>query len=173
MNSPAPKPYVVPGFEQLYDYRARLLDRLEQQPAEFASVLAAIPEPEWHTRQDDRGRSLHHIAAHVRDLETLALLPRIRNILTEERPVLDAYPSHHWADDLYDPHEPMAALLTQWSRARAEMVQRLRPLDAAGWTRLGFHPPSGARTLQWWAERTYGHVREHLDKVRSARLASG
>jgi hypothetical protein len=161
----ANRPTVVPGFEQLYDYRARLLDRLEQQPAEFARVLAAIPEPEWHTRHDRLHRSVHHIAAHVRYLETLAFLPRLRAILAENNAPLIAYPTHHWADAFYNPAEPMAVILTELSRARAEMVQSLRPLDAAGWTRVGFHPPSGARTLQWWAERSYSHAREHLDTL--------
>jgi hypothetical protein len=170
MNPSSSRPQPVPGFEQLYDYRARLLDRFEQQPAEFAAVLAGIPEPEWRTRQDERGRTLHMIAAHVRFLETLAFMPRIRAVLNEENPNLVAYPTHHFADERYDPDEPMAAILEEWSHTRAEIVQWLRPLDAAGWTRLGFHAPSGERTLQWWVERTYAHAREHLDEIRGARL---
>ena len=165
------RPAVVPGFEQLYDYRLRLLDRLEQQPAELAKVLAAIPAPEWHTRRDALGRTVHHIAAHVRHLETLAFLPRIRHILAEDTPTLTAYPTHHWADALYDPAEPLPAILTELSQARAEMVQSLRPLDGAGWTRVGFHPPSGARTLQWWAERALNHAREHILTIREAAAA--
>jgi hypothetical protein len=159
------RPAVVPGFEQLYDYRARLLDRLEQQPAEFARVLAAIPAADWQARRDDLGRTIHHVVAHVRFLETLAFLPRIRAILDDDNALLIAYPTHHWADEYYDPAEPMPAILTEWSRARAELVALLRPQAAAGWTRTGFHPPSGARTLQWWAERAYNHAREHLDSL--------
>ena len=166
---PESTPAVVPGFEQLYEYRARLLDRLEQQPAEFAAVVAAIPALEWHRRQDALGRSVHMLAAHVRFLETLAFYPRIRSILDEDYPDLTAYPTHHWADDLYDANEPMAAILQQWSRARAEIIQWLRPLDGAGWNRAGFHPPSGARSLQWWAERAFNHARDHLDSIRVAR----
>lgn len=162
------RPPAVPGFELLFDYRARLLDRLEQQPAELAQVIAAIPAPEWRLRCDQLGRSVHQIAAHVRALETLAFLPRIQRILTEDSPELVAYPSHHWADEHYAPDEPMTEILTEFSRARAQMVAWFRPLDAAGWTRAGFHPPSGARTLQWWAERSLNHAREHLESIRSA-----
>lgn len=168
----ASRPPAVPGYEQLYDYRARLLDRLEQQPAELAQVIAAIPAPEWHVRRDGLGRTVHHITAHVRALETLAFLPRIQRILTEDSPELVAYPSHQWADELYDPNEPMTEMLTEFSRARAQLVAWFRPLDAAGWTRVGFHPPSGARTLQWWAERSLNHAREHLESIRTA-LAPG
>lgn len=166
-------PPVVPGFEQLFDYRARLLIRLEQQPSELARVIAAIPEPEWQVRRDMLGRTIHHIAAHVRSLETLAFLPRVHRILTEADPELIAYPTHHWADAHYDPAEPMTSILTEFSRARAQMVAWFRPLDPAGWTRAGFHPPSGARTLQWWAERSYNHAREHLESIRTAPAPGG
>lgn len=162
-------PAVVPGFEQLYEYRAKLLDRLEQQPAQFAEALAGIPEPEWHTRRDEQGRTVHQVVAHVRYLETLAFGPRIRSILQADNAELVAYPTHHWADALYDRAEPLASILEEFSRTRAEIVAWLRPQDAAGWTRLGFHPPSGARTLQWWAERTLNHAREHLESIRGAR----
>jgi hypothetical protein len=33
----------------------------------------------------------------VRDLEALAFLPRLRRILTEDGPRLEAFPSHHWS----------------------------------------------------------------------------
>jgi hypothetical protein len=33
---------------------------------------------------------------------------------------------------------------------------------------VGFHAPSGQRTVQWWVERTYGHARKHLDIIRAA-----
>jgi hypothetical protein len=171
--SSTPAPYPASGFEQLYDYRARLLDRLEQQPAEFAAVVAGFPEREWSQHRDELGRTLHQIVAHVRHLETLAFRPRIQNILTEENPELTAYPTHHFADGLYNPDEPMASILTEWSRARAEIVQWVRPLTPPDWGRLGFHPPSGARTLQWWVERTYSHAREHLDTIRAARASAG
>jgi hypothetical protein len=155
-------------LEQLWDYRARLLDRLEEQPAEFARVIAEVPEAEWHTRLAPAGPSRHQSMAHVRDLEVLAFLPRIRRIVAEDQPRLDAYPSHHWADTFYRPEEPMAAILTAWSAAREELVQLLRPLPNDAWSRVGFHPPSGNRTLQWWAERAFVHARDHLEGLRAA-----
>ncbi len=169
MSDPSP----ASGFEQLYDYRARLLDRFEHQPAEFAAVVAGFPEPEWHSRRDALGRTLHMLAAHVRHLETLAFRPRIQSILTAENPELTAHATHHFADELYTAAEPMAHILTEWSHARAEIVQWLRPLAPPDWGRLGFHPPSGARTLQWWVERAYGHAREHLDIIRGVPPSKG
>ena len=152
----------APIFDQLFDYRARLLARLESQPGEVATRLAAIPEREWYRPRGDDGRSLHRLAAHVRDVESLAFLPRLRRILSEERPVLASFPSHDWSDGDYQAGEPMTRILAGWSQARAEVLDLLPQPAEAAWSRTGFHPPSGQRTLQWWAERIYDHARQHL-----------
>ena len=151
-----------PVFDQLFDYRARLLARLESQPGEAAARLAAIPEPEWYRPRGATGRSLHRLAAHVRDVESLAFLPRLRRILSEEQPVLEPFQSHDWSDGDYQPDEAMTHILAGWSQARAEVLDVLPGPAQAAWSRTGFHPPSGHRTLQWWAERIYDHARQHL-----------
>ncbi len=149
-------------LDQLFDYRARLLARLASQPAEAAALLAAIREADWYRPRGADGRSIHRHLAHVRDVESLAFLPRVQRILREERPALAPFPSHDWSDGDYRPGEPMTAILTAWSQARAEIVDLLPPPASLVWSRAGFHPPSGQRTLQWWAERIYNHAREHL-----------
>lgn len=158
-----------PVFDQLFDYRARLLARLESQPSESAAQLAGIPEPEWYRPRGTDRRSLHWVLAHVRDLETQAFLPRVRRIQSEERPMLTAFPTHDWSDGDYRPDEPLTDILAGWSQARAEIVDLLPSPVSPAWSRTGFHPPSGQRTLQWWAERIYGHAREHLAVLTSAR----
>ena len=149
-------------FDQLFEYRLRLLTQLEQQPAEVAALLAALPESAWYQPRSLTGRSLHQLAAHVRDLETLAFLPRLRRIMTEDRPILEAFASHDWSSSGYRPDEPMTSILANWSQARAEVLDLLPTVSQAAWSRTSFHSPSGPRTLQWWAERTLKHVREHL-----------
>jgi hypothetical protein len=150
------------ALDHLFEYRARLLARLESQPAEIAARLAAIPEPEWYQPRGPEGRSPHRILAHVRDVETLAFLPRLRRIVNEAQPMLTAFPTHDWSDGNYRPDEALTDILSGWSQTRAEVVDWLPGPAAPAWSRLGFHPPSGQRTLQWWAERIYGHAREHL-----------
>ena len=149
------------GFEQLLDYRRLLLERLEQQPAEFAALVAAVPADAWHTPSDAQGRSLLRVAAHIRDVEAKVHLPRIRRVLAEAQPHLTIEADHDDASAAFDPREPMTDVLAAWSQVRAELVSWLAPLDPAGWTRTGFYPPAGNRTVQWWAERAYGHVKEH------------
>ena len=155
-------PPSAPVLDLLFDYRTKLLAELDRQPAAVASRLAAMAEREWYRPRGQAGRSLHRELAHVRDVETLAFLPRVARILSEERPSLEAFPTHDWSDGDYRPDEPLTDLLAGWSQTRAEVVYRLPRPASPAWSRTGFHPPSGQRTLQWWAERIYGHAREHL-----------
>jgi hypothetical protein len=71
-------------MDEITEYRAKLLHRLEYQPAELKATLNALPEEQWHERRLPDGRSVHLLAAHLRDLETLAFLPRFRRVLMED-----------------------------------------------------------------------------------------
>ena len=158
-----------PARDHLLDYRAELLERLERQPAEMAQVLAAIPEANWHLRRPGLSRTVHRTLAHVRDLELLAFLPRVQRILQEDEPALAPFVSHDWSLRDYQPDEPLTAVLASWSQARAEVMNLLPEADASQWSRLGFHPPSGKRTLQWWAERIFTHAQAHMLELRGFR----
>ena len=158
-------------MDLVLEYRAALLARLEAQPEQFVTAIAAIPAADWHRPFLTDGRSVHLSAAHVRDLEMLAYLPHIRRMLREDRPTLTGEAHHTWSAAMYDAGEPMTDILASWSQARTELLAWLRPLPPADWARLGFHPPSGNRTVQWWAERAYNHARGHLHAVQPRALS--
>ncbi|MCC7358764.1 MAG: DinB family protein [Anaerolineales bacterium] len=157
-----------PPTDLVLEYRAELLARLEQQPAALAAALAPIPAARWRLAHTPDGRTVHLAVAHLRDLEALAYLPHVRQILAEDLPTLTAAWHHNWSAAGYDPAEPMTAILMTWSQARTELLACLRPLPPAGWGRLGFHPPSGKRTVQWWVERAYLHAQGHLVAIQQA-----
>jgi hypothetical protein len=155
-------------MEQLREYRQILLSRLTQQPDQFATSLAAVPEADSHTRHAADGTTLHQLAVHIRDAEVMAFLPRFWRILSEDRPHLEPFPHHRWSlENGYRPDEPLADILADFRRHRTEAVARMRTLTELDWNRIGVHPPSGPRTLQWWAERIYTHARNHIAEVHS------
>jgi hypothetical protein len=151
----------LPAPDHLLDYRVGLLDALEAQPAEYARAVLAWPEAEWFTPRDGLGRGPHQMTAHVRDLEVLAYLPRLKQMLERDDAELIAFGSHHWTAPAYRPDEPLAEILRGWAEARAEMVRLLRAGPREIWSRRGFHAPSGWRTVQWWVEQAYRHARQH------------
>ena len=153
------------GFDQLLEYRQRLLERLASQPDEAARLLARLPEPDWQARTLPSGHTPHQELAHVRDLELLAFQPRVRRILAEPGPQLEPFPNHRWADYRYQASEPPAHIAAEWTGARRELVRVLRALPDEFWARQGFHPPTGHRTAQWWVEHLYGHAADHLRAI--------
>ena len=155
-------------MKQLLEYRALLLYRLARQSGELAQALITVPTAEQHHRRVEAGYTLHQIIVHIRDLEVLAFVPRLRRIVMEDQPVLDAFPSHHWSEADYQTDESTDKILSDFAQAREAALTHLRPLPPEEWNRTGFHPPSGPRTVQWWTERMYVHAQEHLDEMRLA-----
>lgn len=152
-------------MSELNDYRERLLTLLAAQPRLLANVLDTIPATHWQLSQNAKGHTVHQVVVHLRDLEHLAFLPRLRRILVEDEPTLQPFPNHHWSLAHYQPTEPMATLLTDLNNIRAQVLQLLQGLDSTAWNRVGFHAPSGWRTAQWWVERLYNHAREHMEDL--------
>jgi hypothetical protein len=153
-------------MEELEEYRLKLIDFLERQPAEYRAAIHAIPERHWHTPDvGSEGESIHLLVAHVRDYETQVFLPRLRRMLAEDAPTLEPFASHKWSAEHYQPGEGMNILLHELTHARAEAVHLLRHLQPEDWSRTGFHPPSGQRSVMWWAERAHNHARDHLREI--------
>ena len=178
-------------MEQLLDYRARLVARFEHLPADLADVIAGVPEAEWGLRRAPDGRSVYVLIAQLRDLETREYLPCLRRILSEDDPQLEGFSTHRPADvnppqsgifapqsGIFAPQsgifdnssEPMEALLAGYARAREEEMQLIREMPPSGWSRAGFDPPHGRRTVQWWVERALRHGLDHLAEIRVAGL---
>jgi hypothetical protein len=149
----------------LYDYRARLLARLESVVGEIGEAIAVIPERQWRTRRGD-GRSPHLILSSLCAVERLAYLPRLRRLIAEDLPTLKNFDPDRWQAGQYDPTIPMAALLADYAGLRESELQLLRALSPAGWARAGRHPAFGLRTVQWWAERILEHSMIHLRELR-------
>ncbi len=154
--------------DPVFEYRLALLQRLESQPDDLATLIDQLPEPEWRTRRAADESSLHQLAVHIRAADGLAFVARFKRLLDEAHPRLEPFPSHRWSveQEDYQPETPLAAILADFRRARVEAVTLMRTLTVEQWSRTGFHPPSGPRTALWWAERMYTHARDHLAEMR-------
>ncbi len=147
--------------EQLYDYRARLLDRLESIAAEVAATVAEIPQSRWHEPVKPGGRTPHAILSSLCDVEQYAYSLRLQRILAEDAPALDAF-----TPQPSNPALAMADMLAEYKALRRAELELLRHLPPTGWARVGRHPAFGLRTAQWWAERTLEHSKRHWRELR-------
>ena len=155
-------------FAQLHDYRVALVDNFAAQSAELAELFRPLTEAAARAHRVAGGDTLHQVAAHLRDVETLAFLPRFRRLLAEDKPELEPFASPDWTADRYQFEEALSAILAEFARARAEAVALMRALRPEDWSRVGFHRPTGWPTAQWWVERIYRHAHEHLEAIRKS-----
>ena len=155
-------------MDQLYDYRARLLDRLESICGEIAQVVRAISPEKIHQPIQASKPSPHQIIARLRNMEKHAYSLRLQSLITEDSPSMETFPIDHWEAGNYDPAESIESILDEYVALRQNELRLLRALSPHDWTRSGRHNTFGLRTVQWWAERILEYATIQLRELRNA-----
>jgi hypothetical protein len=120
---------------------------------------AAPPAPgEW---------SIVEVVRHLVEGDRDKLLPRLRRMLTEARPVFDTTAAV--TGDASD----LSTLVAAFASAREQVVRILTGLDPAGWRREGVSPSRGAVTVESYARSTDRHDTEHLRQIQEVRARLG
>lgn len=151
-------------MEDLLEYRQLFLDKLAAAPDELRAALAGVRDA--RAPLEEGGWNAHQVIVHMRDVNALVYPPRLYRILDEENPTFDNFDGEAWMAAHYDPNEQLEAILAEFSRQCAEVVDRLRSLPSKAWNRPGTHPSYGTHPLQWWAERMLAHIEEHLVQIK-------
>jgi hypothetical protein len=155
-------------MDQLCDYRARLLDRLESIPDEIAQAARAIPSEKIHRPTQSGKMSPHQIVARLRNMEKHAYSARLQKLITEELPAMKTFPIDQWEAEHYDPSESVESILDDYATIRQTELHLLRALSPQDWNRSGRHNTFGLRTVQWWAERSLEYATIQLRELRNA-----
>jgi uncharacterized damage-inducible protein DinB len=111
--------------------------------------------------------SIVEVVRHLVEGDRDTLLPRLRRMLAEPRPVF-AIRSPLEADGA-----DLATLLDVFERARGDVVRILGGLDHAAWAREGVSPSRGPLTVEAYAASTVAHDTEHLRQIQDVRAALG
>src|SRR5258706_12370281 len=120
--------------------RARLLATLRSTARELPRLVETFPEGLVRWRPAPGKWSALEVLCHMRDMEREAYLVRYRRILAEKKPLLpDIDGDITSVENDYLGVDP-AAVVSDWSRLRAEVLALLLPLDADSWWRDGVHP---------------------------------
>ena len=159
-------------MEELWVYRQRLLGTHAAQVDALRSLLDGVQERRLTRRPAGGGWSAHQLAAHVRDVEIQAYVPRVHRLLAEDDPLLADFDAEAFMAQHYDPAEPVAQILGDVVQARYGVRQVLAYGDGAAWSRTGRHPALGPCTVQVWVERAVAHFAEHLEQLGALRGAA-
>jgi len=155
-------------MKELFKYRDLLLERLEATAFTLAEVLRRAPDGALHKPLLKNDWTPHQVAAHLRNIESLAFQPRLESILVEDMPRFVLFEDRRYMRDDYDPAEPLAHILAAYQDLRAAQRQMLAALAPEAWNRSGRHPTWGVRTLQWWAEYSLAHAESHLTLLKES-----
>ena len=154
-------------MNQLLEYRAKLIDRMEAATAEFRQACLAIGDP--FKTVGEGGWNTHQLSFHTRDVDKLAYGLRARRTATEDDPEFQDFDGEAWMAAHYDPDEPLTSILDELSASVRETASLLRNLPPEAWSRESSHEIyGGGFTLQTWVERGLAHIQEHLKAVQKA-----
>jgi len=152
-------------MEQLNEYRAHLLDRLEESVREFRAAVQSVKDA--NAPQAD-GWSAHQIAVHTRDVEKMVYGMRIRRSIAEDNPIFENFDGDAWMVEHYDPNESLASMLDELVDSVSQTVATLRPLPPETWSRPSQHETyGGGFTTHTWVERSLAHIEEHLETIKN------
>ena len=128
---------------------------------DFSPDLAVKPprSGEW---------SVTEVVRHFVEGERDTFLPRLRRMLTEERPVFPSRDRQASGD-----RSDLGTLLGAFESARGEVVKILNGLAPPQWAREGVSPSRGALSVENYAATMAGHDTEHLQQIHQVRSALG
>jgi uncharacterized damage-inducible protein DinB len=114
--------------------------------------------------------SIHEILVHMTDAEIVGI-HRMKKVLAEEQPVLNAFDQDAWAIRLNYEELDAEQHLQLFRLLRESFLPVLRRVSEEEWERTGLHSEAGPLTLRQLLERYVHHVRDHLRQIERVREA--
>jgi hypothetical protein len=138
-------------------------DEVQRALADFPDAqLTARPLPgKWSARE-----IIHHLA----DSEMRAAV-RLRQLLTEDHPVIQSYDQDAYAARLNYNARDIAPALDAFRGARSTTAQLLAHMSDEDWARAGSHPEHPRYTADTWLEIYAAHAHDHAAQIRRLREA--
>ena len=144
--------------------RDRLIQQYADGPARLRGALATVPEAALKWRPAPGEWSAHEVICHCADSETNAYA-RIRFVLAEKAPVLQAYDQAVWART-FDYHAlPLEPALATVEAVRASTAALVRTLTDADWAKAGRHTESGPYGADDWLRMYADHLENHARQI--------
>ncbi len=144
--------------------RDTLIQQYADGPARLRAALAKVPEAARKWRPAPGEWSAHEVIYHCADSKTNSYA-RIRFVIAEKDPVLQAYDQEVWART-FDYHAlPLEPALATVEAVRATTAALVRTLPESTWKKAGRHTESGAYTAEDWLRIYADHLENHARQV--------
>jgi hypothetical protein len=150
--------------------REKLIARYKDGCRVVAEALEGATEAELDARPASNKWSAREIAHHLADSEMVSAI-RLRLLLAQDRPTVQAYDQEEFARKLYynRPIDSAVQVFQVVRRATAEILERMTDAE---WSREGMHSEHGRYTIERWLEIYGDHAFHHADQISRARAAA-
>ncbi len=152
--------------------RQQLIAKYKAGYAEVVSALDGFPADRLTARPFPGKWTAAEIVHHLADSEMNSAL-RLRKLLAEAKPIVQAYDQEEWARVLGYQERPLEPSLLAFRGARESSAQLLDRMSEDDWRRHGWHTEAGAFHAELWLEWYSAHAHNHADQIRRLREALG
>lgn len=143
--------------------RAELIATYAAGPDVVADAVASLSPEDLDRRPTPSEWTAREVVHHLADSETRSTI-RLRQLLAEDAPVIEAYDEELWARNLrYD--RPVERSLAVLRAVRASNVELLGTLSDDDFARTGTHTESGAYSVDTWLELYAAHGHDHAEQL--------
>ena len=154
------------------DERHALISQYKAGVDEVLRALDGFPADQLTAHPVPGKWSVAEIVHHLADSEMMSAM-RLRKLLTEAHPVIQAYDQDEWAQRLRYEERPLAPAIAAFRAARETTAQLLDSMTEADWRRLGWHTDSGSYHSERWLEIYAAHAHGHAAQIRRIREGLG
>src|SRR5579862_251482 len=149
---------------------AELLERFRRGAELLAVCTTGAAGPELDFKPGEGKWSVRTIACHLADTETVGVM-RIRQIIAEDNPTLQAWDQEAWANKLDYGKRKISQPIDTFRRLRAENYELLKDLPESAFARTGVHTERGTLSLLRLLRDCAEHLESHVRQIQGVRAA--
>ena len=150
--------------------RARLIQQYRAGYDQVVRALDGFPAAKLTTRPIAGKWTAAEIVHHLADSEMNSAI-RLRKLLAEPYPVIQAYDQDHYAEVLHYQSRPIEPSLQAFRYARESTAQLLERMTEADWRKLGWHSEAGSYHTEHWLEIYAVHAHGHAEQIERLKAA--
>jgi uncharacterized damage-inducible protein DinB len=143
---------------------------IRSTPSRIAELCAGLSDEQLNASPEPGKWSLRQIVGHLADCE-LVFQYRVRMILFEDRPNLEAFDQDRWTDGWMREKETFARVFERFRVLRESSVRLFENTPAEDFRRTGTHPERGVQEAGDFLIIMSGHDINHLGQLERTKAA--
>jgi hypothetical protein len=150
--------------------RAKLIQQYRDGYDQVARALDGFPAGKLTARPFTGKWTAAEIVHHLADSEMTSAI-RIRKLLAEPFPVIQAYDQERFAELMHYQERPIEPSLQAFRYARESTAQLFEHMSEADWRKLGWHSEAGSYHTERWLEIYAAHAHGHAEQIERLKAA--